>query len=204
MEKMNQQYLFTCKTCGSHEVMVAGLYRIIEEYTKILPCECGRAKSGEAAIRSYVLNKEYEDYGYLDNEHRWEFVNRNNLIDHSEIEKDFVLECCKCYLIYDIDRNRWKTTLESKEFDEESVEFFVYCGGCGREMEFGWSQPDRSGLIWPTECVDFNPALVWPEPRFKEKWNQKGWFRTGLMFDIFRSETKFDSLLKKMKIKRAF
>jgi hypothetical protein len=61
--------------------------------------------------------------------------------------------------------------------ETEDEEFFVRCHRCDREVEFGWSHPDRGGRIWPVECVDFNPWLSWPESRYVESWHTKGWLR---------------------------
>jgi hypothetical protein len=61
------------------------------------------------------------------------------------------------------------------EIDEESTEYSVVCASCSREVEFGWSRPDRQGDIWPAECPDFDPSVVWPEPRFRELWAARGW-----------------------------
>ncbi|MCZ7667503.1 MAG: hypothetical protein M5U34_09960 [Chloroflexi bacterium] len=56
--------------------------------------------------------------------------------------------------------------------------FYVNCAGCGREIEFGWAQPDRVGGIFPAECSDFNPKEIWPESRYLNSWHEKGWLRT--------------------------
>ncbi|MFC2168162.1 hypothetical protein ACFLRW_04185 [Acidobacteriota bacterium] len=200
---IDKQHLFTCKKCGSHDVLVATLYKILEGHKKILPCECNTSLNGIAAIQSFLIEKHYEDYGYLCQNHQWEFVHRNNLIDRKKVDTDFYLGCGKCFIFYEIDRKKWNPQVDRKELMEESVEFHVSCGGCGHEIEFGWSQPERSGGIWPVECVDFDPEKVWPEPRFRERWNHKGWTKSELLFDTFCGETKIRSILRKMSLKRA-
>ena len=45
--------------------------------------------------------------------------------------------------------------IHEREDDRESDEFYVNCEGCDREIEFGWEQPDRHGLIFPVEFTDF-------------------------------------------------
>lgn len=55
--------------------------------------------------------------------------------------------------------------------------FFVRCDNCGREIEFGWSHPDRGGRIWPVEASCFNPWKSWPEPRYRRAWKQRKWLR---------------------------
>jgi len=198
-----QRHIFTCKQCNSHDVLVAGLYRIAEEYKKVLPCVCGQAKDGRAAVQSMCVEKTYEDHGYLDNEHNWDFKNKNKIIERNEIEQDIQLNCGKCYLIYELDNRKWKIERQRKELIEKSVEFSVYCGGCGREMEFGWSESERTGRIWPVECIDFDPQRVWPEPRFRENWAQKGWLGSDQMFVIFLGENRFSTVLKKFRLKKS-
>ncbi len=60
----------------------------------------------------------------------------------------------------------------------ESDEFFVNCGNCDREIEFGWSQPDRRGLVFPVEFSDFdplnNPGRI---PKYVDIWQRRGWLR---------------------------
>jgi len=34
------------------------------------------------------------------------------------------------------------------------------------KIEFGWSEPDRRGLIFPVEFSDFNPAESWPDSQY--------------------------------------
>jgi hypothetical protein len=55
----------------------------------------------------------------------------------------------------------------------------VNCANCDREIEFGWSQPDRGGLIFPVEYSDFIPGEIWPEPRFLDSWKLKNWLPMG-------------------------
>ncbi|MFC2168355.1 hypothetical protein ACFLRW_05160 [Acidobacteriota bacterium] len=196
--QITKQHLFTCKRCDSHDILVAILYKIFENHKRILPCECQSSLNGKAAIQSFFVEKHFEDYGYLDKNHQWEFVHRNNLIDRKEVDTNLELKCGKCFILYEIDRKKWNTQVEKLELSEESVEFHVSCGGCGHELEFGWSQPDRIGEIWPVECADFDPKKVWPEPRFRENWSQKGWIRSELLFDSFCSEKKIRTILRKM------
>jgi hypothetical protein len=158
--------------------VVAILYKTVEKYRKVLPCGCGQSPDGMAVLRDFYVERLYEDYGQLDPNHSWKLAKRNNLMDRREIDEDFRLNCGRCFLNHDNDSTVWKTDLERIELKNDGVEFSVSCGGCGREMEFGWSNPDRSGRIWPVEWNDFKPELVWPEPRFKESWSQKGWLKT--------------------------
>lgn len=55
--------------------------------------------------------------------------------------------------------------------------FYLRCDNCYREIEFGWSHPDRGGRIWPVEASCFNPWKSWPEPRYRKSWQRRGWLR---------------------------
>lgn len=52
---------------------------------------------------------------------------------------------------------------------------YLRCDDCDREIEFGWSHPNRGGRIWPVEASCFNPWKSWPEPRYRKSWQRKGW-----------------------------
>jgi len=63
------------------------------------------------------------------------------------------------------------------ETNRENDEFFVNCENCDREIAFSWSQPDCRGLIFPAEFTDFDPSEGWPDPKYLDIWQQKGWVR---------------------------
>ncbi len=127
--------------------------------TELFTCpNCGN--HGLIVTHEYTLDYgQYHEYwrewGPLDNDHHWEY-------DDSEKTDDE-------FLTWDEDVSDEPETIDH--------EFFVNCEGCDREVEFGWSHPDRAGRIWPAECTDFNPWLCWPEPRYKDSWQTKNWLR---------------------------
>jgi hypothetical protein len=76
------------------------------------------------------------------------------------------------------EEHRWEFEDSEWADDEGSAdcdEFYVHCAGCAREIEFGWSRPDRQGRIWPVEAGDFNPSQTWPEARYKDAWAERNW-----------------------------
>jgi hypothetical protein len=104
------------------------------------------------------------DYGrYRDSIERWGLLDDDHQVEFEEDEK---LE----------ESINWDEEFhdEPKAADEE---FYVNCEGCEREIEFGWTHPDRGGRIWPAECADFNPGMCWPEPRYREAWAEKNWLQ---------------------------
>lgn len=112
----------------------------------------------------------------LDDEHRpslkW---GSEQLNETEEDERDFEINCRECFEANGDDEQAWETQEEEPEVEDE--EFTVRCAECGHEIEFGWSHPGRGGRIWPVEAADFDPWLIWPEPRYDEAWARRGWLR---------------------------
>ena len=118
-------------------------------------------------------------WGPLEANHLWHFEFKEKI----EKEKD-----------KEDDVDRWdfgkytKDNSSSKPEDYEMFEsqsnpgndkFYVNCADCDREIEFGWSQPNRGGRIYPVECSDFLPENVWPDPKYVELWQGRGWLQKG-------------------------
>lgn len=153
--EQNEISKFTCRDCGYHQLIVSRVWNI------------------EAGINSET----WREWGPLKDDHHWQFqfkekiekneddeVQRGNFGEFSEDDSDSEPED---YESMDSDVNR------------ESDEFFVNCGNCDREIEFGWTEPDRRGLILPVEFLDFNPAESWADPKFISTWRERGWLKNG-------------------------
>lgn len=146
---------FTCKECGGHSLIVTHVWTIM-----------AGSDSGQ-----------WQEWGPLKDNHHWHYEfsekidgdaddeNQTDAIGEDE-ESDSASEPEE-YEIYEPETNR------------ESDEFFVNCGNCDREIEFGWSQADRRGLIWPVDFSDFDPSESWPDPKYTKTWRQKGWLQMG-------------------------
>jgi hypothetical protein len=106
-------------------------------------------------------SERWREWGPLKDNHHWQYELKG------KIEEDDSASEPEEYEIYET------------ETDRESDEFFVNCGNCDREIEFGWSQPYRNGLIFPVEYSDFDPLESWPDSKYVDVWQQRGWFRTG-------------------------
>jgi hypothetical protein len=154
-----QPWEFTCKTCGGHALTVAHIWTIL---------------AGPDTER-------WQEWGPLEADHHWRFdfkekiENKKDEEDEIEVERGDFGEFAED----DSDSEPEEYEVFEEEADPESDEFFVNCAGCDREIEFGWAQPDRGGGIFPVECSDFIPGKFWPEPRYLDSWQQKGWLRTG-------------------------
>ena len=175
---MNEEgWSFKCKECGSDELYIESKYSITKELVDTLECSCDE-ENESAAQRTYTVTTTYLDRMNLDDEHRAGGMEETEELDTVEEEINYEVKCYKC--LEEAQQNAWITEVESSSIDEDSVEYWVRCSGCHREIEFGWSHPDRGGRIWPAECTDFNPWKSWPEPRYRDKWLECGWIRPDL------------------------
>lgn len=172
--KITSKDLYTCKKCGCHEFVVEHLHTqdiLIED---LLRCSCGNLDKGYAAILKNKLIKGMRSWGFLSEDHTVGKWDKEEVDVSTEQDNDPQINCFKCYE-NDSDCD-WEVgeEFESEIFDEEWV---VRCSECNREIEFGWSYPNRDGRIWTPEAQDFNPWKCSPEERYKEKWEERGWLR---------------------------
>jgi hypothetical protein len=146
---------FTCKECGGHSLIVTHVWSIM------------------AGSRS----ERWQEWGPLKDNHHWhyEFTEKIDGDADDENQRDAIGEDEES----DSASEPEEYEIYEPETDRESDEFFVNCGNCDREIEFGWSQPDRRGLIWPVEFSDFDPNESWPDPKYTDIWKQRGWLQMG-------------------------
>ena len=148
-------YQYTCKECGGHNLVVTHTW----------------------TIQAGANSERWQEWGPLQADHHWRYEFRELIEDDIENEvqrgdfgdfeeDDFASEPEE-YEIYE--------TGDRRREDEYSVN----CETCDREVEFGWSVPDRQGLIWPVEETDFSPAASWPDPKYMDLWQERQWVRTG-------------------------
>ena len=155
----HQPWEFTCNTCGSHKLNVYRFWTIL------------------AGLDS----ESWQEWGSLEADHHWRFEFKEKVEEEKDRDRDDEVDRWD-FPEYTKD-NSSSTPEEYEIFEPESNpgndRFYVNCANCDREIEFGWSQPNRSGLIFPVECSDFIPDGIWPEPRYLDSWQQKGWLSVG-------------------------
>lgn len=151
----NQPWEFTCKTCGGHKLTVYRVYSIL----------------------AGPDSEDWQEWGPLEADHRWRFEFKEKIDkekdehdavergDFGEFAEDDSASQPEEYEIYEARNNPGNDM------------FYVNCAGCDREIEFGWEKSNRGGGIFPVECSGFNPAGIWPEPRYLDSWYQKGWLK---------------------------
>ena len=151
-----QPWKFTCKTCGGHEVTVTHVWNIL----------------------AGADSESWQEWGPLEAGHLWhyDYKEKVEIVDEDEeVERGDFGEFAED----DSDSEPEEYEVFEQESDPESDEFYVNCANCDREIEFGWSQLDRRGLIFPVEFSDFDPLETWPDPKYVDVWQQMGWLRTG-------------------------
>jgi hypothetical protein len=143
---------FTCKTCGGHGLTVAHKWSIL----------------------AGVESENWQEWGPLEASHRWHYSFKEKIEetdDNIQIERGDFGE----FEEDDSDSEPEEYEFVKQECDSDSDEYYVNCDTCDREIEFGWSEIDRGGGIFPVEYSDFIPEKYWPEPRYVNSWQQKGW-----------------------------
>lgn len=159
--KIFQPWAFTCETCGSRNLIVTRVWTIL---------------AGPDSER-------WQEWGPLENDHLWRFDFKEKITekgddDDSDVGDEVERGDFGEFAEDDSDSEPEEFEILEQESDPESDEFFVNCANCDREVEFGWSEPNRGGRIYPAECSDFVPGETWPEPRYLESWRQKRWLKT--------------------------
>jgi len=148
---------FTCKTCGGHKLNVTRVWKIL----------------------AGPDSESWQEWGPLEADHHWRFKFKEKVEAENDWEGDDEVQR---WDFAEYTKNNSSSKPEEYEiFEPESNpgndRFYVNCANCDREIEFGWSQPNRGGLIFPVECSDFIPGEIWPEPRYLDSWHQKHWLR---------------------------
>jgi hypothetical protein len=153
----HQLWEFTCETCGGHKLIVTHVWTIL----------------------AGPNSESWQEWGPLEANHLWHYEFKEKMEQDKDEEGEVERGDFGEFLEDDSDSEPEEYEIFEQESDLESDEFYVNCAGCDREIEFGWSGPDRGGRIFPVECSDFIPREVWPEPRYLDSWQQKHWLRTG-------------------------
>ena len=145
---------FTCIKCGGHNLIVTRIWTVL----------------------AGPLSERWQEWGLLEAGHLWRFEYQEKIGQNEDdaVERGDFGE----YAEDDSATEPEDYEIFEPQDDPESDEFYVNCESCDREIEFGWSGPNRAGLIFPAECSDFVPGEVWPEPRYLESWQHKHWLRT--------------------------
>ncbi len=164
---------FRCVACGCEELQVTRRFTRSTHVEATLSCDCGAEEV--AVVHCYRIDALCEQTGVLDERHQFDLDAPEVLEQLGTEQEEFEVSCPACAEA--ADERCWETDPSQVEAEDHDDEFYVTCHGCGREVEFGWSHPDRGGRIWPAECADFDPKKCVPEPRFTDAWREKGWLR---------------------------
>ena len=153
MSNIDVSSMFTCKECGGHSLIVTHIWNIL----------------------AGVNSERWQEWGPLKDNHHWHYEFKEKVEDKPDEEvqagdfSDFAED--------DSESEPEEFEVFEAETDREEDEFFLNCESCDREVEFGWEQPDRRGLIFPVEFSDFIPSASWPDPKYLANWQQRGWNR---------------------------
>jgi hypothetical protein len=167
--KENGEYKFTCSSCGDHELVVTHAWNVLAGPDSERWQEWGPLKENHHWQYKFKEKVEEDE----ENEHNEDKEDREEDEDREVQRGDF-----SDFEDDDSDSEPEEYEKFESEADPESDEYFVNCGNCNREIEFGWSKPDQRGLIFPVEFSDFTPVESWPDPKYVDAWEKRGWLRS--------------------------
>ena len=163
----HELWQFTCKTCGGHLLTVTHLWSITVGHQR----------------------ETWKEWGPLEPTHLWHYRFKEKInIEEREGDKDEPDDFRKYADYVSYSEPGLHEKLE-QELEPERDEFYVNCAGCDREIEFGWSQLNGGGQIFPVECANFTPGEVSPDPRYWDAWEQKHWLRREVASDNLDEKT---------------
>ena len=155
--KAHQPREFTCKTCGSHILTVTRVWNIL----------------------AGPDSENWQEWGPLDASHLWRFDFKEKIDTEKEKFDEVERWDFREYTKDDSTSTPEEYEIFEPKDNSGNDMYYVNCADCDREIEFGWSLPNRGGGIYPVECSDFIPGEIWPEPRYLDSWQQKHWLRSG-------------------------
>jgi hypothetical protein len=151
-------WAFTCKTCGSRNLTVTRVWKIL----------------------AGPDSETWQEWGPLEADHHWIFKFKERIEKEKDNDDEVEPWDFAEYTKDDSSSKPEEYEIYESEDDPGSDQFYVNCAGCDQEIEFGWSQANRGGGIFPVECSDFIPGKYWPELRYLDSWQQKGWLKKEL------------------------
>jgi hypothetical protein len=170
---------YCCESCRGREFFVECTFQRSETRRATLACTCG-ARHKYAARRTRRSTHVCREVYPLGEDHELGHAVAGTLEKleggtDEDLEREVV--CARCFEAATDDQ--WDPqTIADSDVARTALEYWVRCRACHHEVEFGWSQPDRGGQVWPCESADFQPLSSFPEPRYAQAWMARGW-RSG-------------------------
>ena len=172
----NELPFFKCNDCGSRVLHVCYTVEITTTTESVLPCKCGNEE--EAAYRTTELTEEQRQTGYVTPDRHFciDEVEDTDELDRNQEDEIICEKCCKKYKDQD---HLWQAGSPVVVEDHEGADLTITCDGCDREIEFGYSHPDKQDRIFLGEDdSDFEPKKTFPDPKYFDKWKERGWLRS--------------------------
>jgi hypothetical protein len=165
---------FTCRQCGSRSVEYIAAIMTEDVTESSLPCRCGAADV--ALTRTVTRSMHIQGSGHVLKD-RQPHEEERDILDEEIEEEHGPVECQRCVNLFAGREDLWDVE-EVSTTDEGDRDLTLHCGGCRREIEFGYSHESKQGRLWlDQDDRDFNPWKCFPDPRYREAWEARGWTR---------------------------
>lgn len=122
-----------CPKCGLGKARFECFYSILQYFTAVLECRCDGASGGIAARKTFFIRTDYEKVFFFDSSSAVRSEKPPKEVEAAtELEK-FEIYCESCFK--HSHKTDWSIESDEPVVDEESVEYYAYCPGCGSEIE---------------------------------------------------------------------
>ena len=153
-----------CEHCGHKELIVKHTYVLKRSYESWIPCSCKKRGDGIAAQHLYIQPEIWQELGYLD-DGRSKVYDRV-LVDKLPIERvKRLFHCQDC--LDEASEYDWETEQVEAETVEGPDAWMMFCYRCKTETQFGWTEPDRQGLLVPVSNFNDDFHHIWVDPGFQ-------------------------------------
>ena len=158
---------FKCNSCG---LRVSISVAVTETVESRLSCRCG--EGNDAAIRTETTTMLVEKTGYVTQD-RHVFIEESEDVEQLDrTSEDETVDCEMCLNKIGCDPAAWGVVETTAEEDDDA-DMTITCGGCDREIEFGYSHANQQGRIFLGEDDSkFNPWMTFPEAKYRERWQR--------------------------------
>jgi len=192
-EAASSAWPFSCLRCGDIILVVDNTYAEEARVRRVIPCRCGAAPTSIAGVLHERRLRFYCHSGMLERDHTvsWD---ESPLETAATSERHHTQVACRACLRAAEEDTRTPDSLGGGAAMDRATttrlpdQWTCSCVSCGREVPFGFSEPNRGGTVWPATGEDFDPARApYPEPRFADAWLRRDWL---FVVDAARTPTE--------------
>jgi len=141
---------------------------------RVVPCNCGRRRPA-AWAEEFIRCEEYCDTGSFDEDGiiNWREKGRKGP-EHLESLGE-TTECGACSRKGSHEGELIEIAEVQPGDSDSDVRYTVQCSGCLKQLDFGWTEPQRGGRLVPAGTKDFKLSSLHPDPQHEKRETKGCW-----------------------------